>query len=120
MRLKYNFYLIILLVTCFVIIGTSSNISAGDLVSIPLERMNTKGDYDQSGLAKKLATALEQDAILSAFKSNQDIYVAQSGSKIILKGRVREGDQSTIQIITNIAYNIEGVTEVDTSQLQSY
>ena len=43
-------------------------------VSIPLERMNTKGDYDQSGLAKKLATALEQDAILSAFKSNQGIY----------------------------------------------
>ena len=120
MRFKYNLTLIILLVTCFAIIGTSRNIGAGELSSIPLERMNTKGDYDPNALAKKLAQALEQDAILSAFKSNQDIYVAQSGSKIILKGRVREGDQSTIQRITNIAYNIEGVTEVDTSQLQSY
>ena len=120
MVLKSNFYFITLVLSFFVIIGTSNNIEAGDLASIPLERMDPDGNYDQSGLAKKLAKAVQQDAILSAFMSNKDIYVAQIGNKVILKGRVRAGDQSTIQRIVNIAYNIEGIKEVNTSQIETF
>ncbi len=118
MGLKSNFYFITLILSLFVIIGTSKNIEAGDLASIPLERMDPDGNYDQSGLAKKLAKAVQQDAILSAFMSNKDIYVAQIGNKVILKGRITAGDQSTIQRIVNIAYNIEGVSEVNTSKIE--
>lgn len=99
------------MLTILAVISSSFLIACGE-EDIPTERQGPDGEYDQSALAKK---------VLNAFKDNSDlgntstVYVAQSGSTIILKGTV--SNQETLDRMVDIAENVDGVTTVDSSQV---
>ena len=57
--------------------------------SIPPERVGLNGEYDQSGLAKRVALAFDQDPQIDDIDT---IYVAQTGGTVVLKGKVPSQD----------------------------
>lgn len=79
----------------------------------PAFRVGLQGEYDQSGLAKRVAAAFEQDPELAKIST---IYVAQTGSTVVLRGTV--SDRANLDKLVNVARGIEGATRVDTSQVQ--
>ena len=81
--------------------------------SVPLERMGLNGEYDQSGLAKRVALAFDQDPALDDVDT---LYVAQTGSTVVLKGRVPS--QDILQKMTSVARSVSGATGVETDQVQ--
>ena len=81
--------------------------------SVPLERMGLNGEYDQSGLAKRVALAFDQDPALDDVDT---LYVAQTGSTVVLKGRV--ASQDILQKMASVARSVSGATGVETDQVQ--
>ncbi|VEP14264.1 LuxR family two component transcriptional regulator (fragment) [Hyella patelloides LEGE 07179] len=79
---------------------------------IPIERIGLYGESDLNGLAQRVATTFEKDLIL---KDVSTVYVAQNGSTIVLKGAI--ANSRMLQRMTDIAKDVKGVTEVDTSQI---
>lgn len=79
----------------------------------PAFRVGLQGEYDQSGLAKRVAAAFEQDPQLAKIST---IYVAQQGSTVVLKGTV--SDRATLDKLVSVAQGVEGATSIDTSQVQ--
>jgi osmotically-inducible protein OsmY len=80
--------------------------------SIPPERMGLNGEYDQSGLAKRVALAFDQDPSLDDVDT---LYVAQTGSTVVLKGRVPS--QAILNKMVAAARNVNGATGVETDQV---
>lgn len=83
---------------------------AGD---IPPERVGLNGEYDQSGLAKRVAQALDEDAEVAAIDT---VWVAQLTGTVVLKGKVPS--QAALDKIVQIANGISGATAVDSSQVE--
>ena len=81
--------------------------------SIAIERTGLDGEYDPSGLAKRVAKALAEDSVLSGIST---IYVAQNDSNIILKGKV--SNETLIDRLVTVAQNVRGVSKVDISQVE--
>jgi osmotically-inducible protein OsmY len=81
--------------------------------SIPTERIGLDGEFDSSGLAKRVARALTQDSVLQSVST---VYVAQNDSKIILKGMV--SDATMLDRLVTVARGVSGVSSVDTSQVK--
>ncbi|BAY88652.1 MULTISPECIES: BON domain-containing protein [unclassified Tolypothrix] len=88
----------------------AENSSEGE--SIPLERVGLNGEYDQSGLAKRVALAFDED---SRFDDINTIYVAQLGSTVVLKGKVP--DQDILSQLVEIAGGVSGATDVVTDEV---
>lgn len=82
--------------------------------SIPVARIGLYGEYDQSGLAKRVSRALTKDLLLEG--SVDHIYVAQNNNKIIIKGNI--SNQASLRRAIEVAHNIRGVMEVDVSQVE--
>jgi BON domain len=80
---------------------------------VPAERVGPDGGYDQSGLAKRVAMAFDQD---SAVADIETVWVAQTGSKVVLKGKVPTSDQ--LNRLVEIANNVNGASAVDTEQVE--
>jgi osmotically-inducible protein OsmY len=80
--------------------------------SIPAERLGLNGEYDQSGLAKRVALAFDQDTQL---KDVDSLWVAQTGGTVVLKGKVPS--QEILNKMMSVARNVHGTTSVDTSQV---
>jgi osmotically-inducible protein OsmY len=80
--------------------------------SIPPERVGLNGEYDDSGLAKRVALAFDEDAELDDINT---LWVAQTSSKVVLKGKVPS--QQTLDKMVSVAKGVNGATEVDTSQV---
>ncbi|WP_088893448.1 phospholipid-binding protein [Leptolyngbya ohadii] len=80
--------------------------------TIPPERVGINGEYDQSGLAKRVALAFDNDASITDIET---LWVAQTGSKVVLKGKVP--DQGSLNKMVSVASGVSGATEVDTSQV---
>jgi len=80
--------------------------------TIPLERVGLNGEYDQSGLAKRVALAFDQDSELT---DEERLWVAQTGGTVVLKGEV--SDQASLDKMVSIARSVSGATDVDTSQV---
>ncbi|WP_250123561.1 BON domain-containing protein [Chroococcidiopsis sp. CCMEE 29] len=80
--------------------------------SIPPERMGLNGEYDQSGLAKRVALAFDQDPTLDDIET---LYVAQAGSTVVLKGKVP--DQQILNKMVSVARGVQGATGVETNQV---
>jgi osmotically-inducible protein OsmY len=74
--------------------------------------MGLSGEYDQSGLAKRVALAFDQDAGLDDVDT---LYVAQTGSTVVLKGKVPS--QQILQKMVSVARNVNGATGVETDQV---
>lgn len=80
--------------------------------TIPPERVGLNGEYDQSGLAKRVALAFDDDSTLSDIET---LYVAQTGSTVVLKGKVP--NQQILDTMVSIARRVNGSTAVDTTQV---
>ncbi|RUR83354.1 phospholipid-binding protein [Chlorogloeopsis fritschii PCC 6912] len=80
--------------------------------SIPPERMGLNGEYDQSGLAKRVALAFDEDSSLTDIDT---LYVAQTGSTVVLKGKVPS--QQILSQMVSVAQKVNGATAVDTNQV---
>jgi len=80
--------------------------------SIPPERLGLNGEYDQSGLAKRVALAFDEEPSLTDVDT---LYVAQTGSTVVLKGKVPS--QDILQKMVSVARNVQGATDVSTDQV---
>ena len=80
--------------------------------SIPPERLGLSGEYDQSGLAKRVALAFDDDSNLDDIDT---LYVAQTGSTVVLKGQVPS--QEILNQMIAVALQVNGATNVDTDQV---
>ncbi|MEH2433755.1 MAG: BON domain-containing protein [Nostoc sp.] len=79
--------------------------------SIPPERLGLSGEYDQSGLAKRVALAFDEDPQLDDVDT---LWVAQTGSTVVLKGKVPS--QEILNKMISVARSVSGATDVDTNQ----
>ena len=75
---------------------------------IPIERVGLNGEYDQSGLAKRVALAFDQD---SEVADVDHVYVAQTGSTVVLKGKAPS--QEILNKLVTIANSVNGASAVD-------
>ena len=91
---------------------TEAQAHAESTESVPLERMGLNGEYDQSGLAKRVALAFDQDPTLDDVDT---LYVAQTGSTVVLKGSVPS--QDILQKMVSVARSVSGATGVETDQV---
>ncbi|WP_017660938.1 hypothetical protein [Baaleninema simplex] len=80
---------------------------------IPPERVGLDGKYDQSGLAKRVVRAFDLDSDTDDIET---VWVAQLGSKVVLKGTVPS--REVLDNLVSIASQVEGATDVDSSQVQ--
>ncbi|BAS59128.1 MULTISPECIES: BON domain-containing protein [Leptolyngbya] len=88
-----------------------AGVSAGD--TIPPERVGLNGEYDQSGLAKRVALAFDQDSQLDDVNT---LWVAQLGTTVVLKGSVPS--QDILNKMIEVANGVNGASAVDTNQVQ--
>jgi osmotically-inducible protein OsmY len=79
----------------------------------PPERCGINGEYDQSGLAKRVAKAFDDDA---AIDDHGTLWVAQTGTTVVLKGKVH--NQEILKKMVTVARTCKGATAVDTSEVQ--
>ncbi len=80
--------------------------------SIPPERVGLNGEYDQSGLAKRVALAFDQDQQLDDVDT---LWVAQTSSTVVLKGKVPS--QEILNKMVSVAQSVQGATNVDTGEV---
>jgi len=88
----------------------SQNNDTGE--DIPLERVGLNGEYDQSGLAKRVALAFDENP---EFDNIDSLYVAQTGGTVVLKGSVPS--QEILDQLVEIASSVSGATDVTTDQV---
>lgn len=93
--------------------ATAAQAPASSSGEVPAERVGLDGQYDQSGLAKRVAYAFDQDSQLDDIDT---LWVAQTGSTVVLKGTVPT--QDNLDKMVSVAEGVEGATSVDTSQVQ--
>jgi osmotically-inducible protein OsmY len=80
--------------------------------SVPPERMGLNGEYDESGLAKRVALAFDED---SQIDDVDTVYVAQTGSTVVLKGKVPS--RQLLDRMASVARSVRGATAVETNQV---
>jgi osmotically-inducible protein OsmY len=85
---------------------------SSDAETIPPERVGLNGEYDQSGLAKRVALAFDQDGQLDDVDT---LWVAQLGTTVVLKGTVPS--QDFLSKAVEIAKGVSGATDVATDQV---
>lgn len=74
--------------------------------SIPLEKVGLDGAFDESGLAKRVAKALD-DANIS---DHVGLWVAQTGSVVVLK--YNPDAEGVLEQAKQVARGVEGATDV--------
>ncbi|MBL1174980.1 phospholipid-binding protein [Pantanalinema sp. GBBB05] len=74
--------------------------------SIPPEKVGLDGNFDESGLAKRVAKALD-DANIS---DHVGLWVAQTGSVVVLK--YNPDAEGVLEQAKQIARNVDGATDV--------
>ncbi|MFN8577430.1 MAG: BON domain-containing protein [Candidatus Sericytochromatia bacterium] len=80
--------------------------------TIPPERLGLHGEYDQSGLAKRVLAAFDEHPSIDDIDT---VYVAQTGSTVVLKGKAPH--QEIVDIMIQVAHGTHGATNVDSSQV---
>lgn len=80
---------------------------------IPACKLGLEGEFDASGLAKRVALAFDNDAALDDIAT---LWVAQLTSKVVLKGKVPS--QDLLDKCVSVAGGVMGATEVDASQVE--
>ncbi len=106
--------IVIVLLTLSSCRGSKTILVRDSSTSIPVARIGLNGEYDSSGLAKRVSRAFNQDLLLEGIVDN--IYVAQNNNKIIIKGSI--SNQASLRRLISVAKNVRGVIEVDVSQVK--
>lgn len=81
--------------------------------NIPPERIGIDGKYDQSGLAKRVVLAFDEDPNTDDIET---IWVAQTGTTVVLKGKAPS--QGDLDKLVSIAKGVYGCGDVDTEQVE--
>ena len=76
------------------------------------ERMGVNGEYDQSGLAKRVAIAFDDDASVTDVET---LWVAQTSGTVVLKGSVPS--QEILDRMVELASGVSGTTDVSIDQV---
>jgi BON domain len=79
---------------------------------IPAAKVGLDGQFDESGLAKRVVLAFDETPDLA---DEDRLWVAQTSGTVVLKGTV--SDQATLNKMVLIASKVNGATSVDTSQV---
>jgi len=80
--------------------------------TIAPERVGLHGEYDQSGLAKRVAKAFDE----AGFDDHQTVWIAQTGTTVVLKGTCH--DQELLNKMVSIARSTNGAQAVETNQVK--
>ncbi|MGB3691458.1 MAG: phospholipid-binding protein [Spirulinaceae cyanobacterium] len=80
--------------------------------SIPPEKVGLDGEFDESGLAKRVALAFDEDAQLDDVET---LWVAQLGSQVVLKGTAPS--QDILDKMVSVAKKVDGADSVSTEQV---
>jgi osmotically-inducible protein OsmY len=80
--------------------------------AIPVERLGLNGEFDQSGLAKRVALAFDQN---NELKDIDSVFVAQTGTTVVLKGKAPS--QAILDKLESVARGVNGAQAVDSSQV---
>lgn len=88
-----------------------SAVASSDL-AIPAAKVGLNEEFDESGLAKRVALAFDEDPELDDVET---LWVAQLGSQVVLNGRVPS--QQILDKMISVAMGLSGTTEVDASQV---
>ena len=78
--------------------------------TIPPAKVGLNGEFDESGLAKRVVVAFDDDAQLDDIET---LWVAQLSGQVVLKGKVPT--QALLDKAVSVASGIEGAAGVDTS-----
>lgn len=81
--------------------------------SIPPERVGLNGEYDHSGLAKRVLQELRQRF---QAKHLEQLRVTQRGTVVVLSGRI--GDRQILEQIATAALGVMGALTVETHGVQ--
>ena len=81
--------------------------------AIPDYKVGLTGEFDESGLAKRVTLAFDEDSQLDDIET---LWVAQLSSKVVLKGKVPS--QAILDKMVSVAKGVDGATAVDTSQVE--
>lgn len=93
-------------------INAPETMAAAGGESIPAERVGLNGEYDESGLAKRVALAFDENSELT---DEDDLWVAQTSGTVVLKGTV--SSQGALNKMIEVANEVSGATSVDTAQV---
>lgn len=78
----------------------------------PPEHMGLEGEYDENGLAKRVAAAFDKDPEIEDMES---LHIVQAGSTIVLNGSLP--NQGMLEHMIDVAARVDGTKAVDTSQV---
>lgn len=84
----------------------------GEESTVPPERMGFNGEYDQSGLAKRVTLAFDEDPDLDDVST---LWVAQTGDTVVLKGSVPNED--ILNKMVDVASGVYGAGDVNIDQV---
>lgn len=78
--------------------------------TIPPERVGLNGEYDHSGLAKRVALTFQENV---AIEEITNLRVTQRGRVVILMGEI--ANKRLLSRLTSLAMQVDGATGVETS-----
>ncbi|WP_414530658.1 phospholipid-binding protein [Nodularia chucula] len=80
--------------------------------TIAPERLGLNGEYDQSGLAKRVALAFDEHSELTDIET---LWVAQTGGMVVLKGKVPT--EAILNKMIAVAAAVNGAKGVNTDEV---
>lgn len=80
---------------------------------VPDYKIGVDGDFDESGLAKRVALAFDEDNQLDDIDT---LWVAQLSGTVVLKGKVPS--QDILDKMVRVAKGVDGTDAVDTKQVE--
>jgi osmotically-inducible protein OsmY len=90
-------------------VATGTDPDGGEIAA---ERLGVNGEYDQSGLAKRVALAFDEDAAVTDVET---LWVAQTSGTVVLKGSVPS--QEILDRMVELASGVSGTTDVAIDQV---
>jgi len=92
--------------------GTTAAAAPAPAEGIPAAKVGLNGEFDESGLAKRVALAFDEADGLDDIDT---LWVAQLSGKVVLKGKVPT--QALLDKAVSIAGGVSGAEGVDSSQV---
>ncbi|MGB7085665.1 MAG: phospholipid-binding protein [Phormidesmis sp.] len=80
---------------------------------VPDYKVGLDGNFDESGLAKRVALAFDEDSQLDDIDT---LWVAQTSGTVVLKGKVPS--QDILKKMVSVAKKVDGTDSVDTAQVE--
>lgn len=94
-------------------VAKAASTSTSSEKDIPDYKIGVDGDFDESGLAKRVALAFDEDSQLDDIDT---LWVAQLSGTVVLKGKVPS--QDILDKMTRVAKGVDGTDAVDTDQVE--